>query len=246
MGRLKKQLIYGSIFLLFIGLFLFLIIPRPKPTCFDKKQNQGEEGVDCGGPCPLSCEVRNLQPIKTEFLKIIFYPDNSISLLGEVINPNKDWGLNEVPATFLIYDITGRLQNKVTIDKISVLPKEVRYVVALNLQKPTNYKIGKITLQVDYNEFKWLKIDSEKIDLSFTNTKIDNKTLSGVIINENDKPISDVEMIIRFFDENGETIGVTKSFIDYILPLSEKNVTLTLPTENFVSFQASFHYLKLK
>jgi len=26
--------------------------PEPEPTCFDGIQNQGEEGIDCGGPCP--------------------------------------------------------------------------------------------------------------------------------------------------------------------------------------------------
>ena len=25
-------------------------------TCTDKIQNQGEEGIDCGGPCPYACE----------------------------------------------------------------------------------------------------------------------------------------------------------------------------------------------
>ena len=26
--------------------------PNPTPTCFDNVQNQGETGIDCGGPCP--------------------------------------------------------------------------------------------------------------------------------------------------------------------------------------------------
>ena len=30
----------------------------PCPTCSDMVQNQGEEGVDCGGSCPLICPVR--------------------------------------------------------------------------------------------------------------------------------------------------------------------------------------------
>jgi len=29
----------------------------PCPSCDDKKQNQGEEGVDCGGPCSRSCST---------------------------------------------------------------------------------------------------------------------------------------------------------------------------------------------
>lgn len=29
--------------------------PSPTGSCFDLVQNQGEEGVDCGGPCPRTC-----------------------------------------------------------------------------------------------------------------------------------------------------------------------------------------------
>ncbi len=33
-------------------------------TCTDKKQNQGEQGVDCGGPCPFSCPAETGIKIK--------------------------------------------------------------------------------------------------------------------------------------------------------------------------------------
>jgi hypothetical protein len=31
---------------------------KPCPTCYDGIQNQGEEDIDCGGPCYLECEVK--------------------------------------------------------------------------------------------------------------------------------------------------------------------------------------------
>jgi len=33
----------------------FIDIYNAPPTCDDGSQNQGEEGVDCGGPCPVAC-----------------------------------------------------------------------------------------------------------------------------------------------------------------------------------------------
>ncbi|MEZ4738205.1 MAG: lamin tail domain-containing protein [Flavobacteriales bacterium] len=35
--------------------------PPPTPTCSDGIQNGDEEGIDCGGSCPLSCEAAALQ-----------------------------------------------------------------------------------------------------------------------------------------------------------------------------------------
>lgn len=48
----------------------------PLPTCFDGIQNQGETGIDCGGPCPTECDpsvacgtgfVINGQPVNCDF-----------------------------------------------------------------------------------------------------------------------------------------------------------------------------------
>ncbi|MFH1332316.1 MAG: MopE-related protein [archaeon] len=40
----------------------------PTPTCFDKTKNQGEEGVDCGGPCPACQELCGYGEITSECL----------------------------------------------------------------------------------------------------------------------------------------------------------------------------------
>ena len=34
----------------------FQVKPAPAPTCDDGVKNQGEERIDCGGPCP-ACPV---------------------------------------------------------------------------------------------------------------------------------------------------------------------------------------------
>ena len=42
-------------------------------TCFDKKQNQGEQGVDCGGPCAKSCDENLLGIHELKEKAINFY-----------------------------------------------------------------------------------------------------------------------------------------------------------------------------
>ena len=32
--------------------------PKPTATCYDGIQNQGEEGIDCGGPCAPCAKER--------------------------------------------------------------------------------------------------------------------------------------------------------------------------------------------
>ena len=51
-------IIIGAVFLIFVYESLF----TAPPTCFDKKQNGNEIGVDCGGSCSLVCPSATRAP----------------------------------------------------------------------------------------------------------------------------------------------------------------------------------------
>jgi hypothetical protein len=245
--RLRRQIIYlGSIFALLFLVFFFFYKASQKPSCFDGKQNQGEEGVDCGGPCPLDCEVKNLLLPKTNVLPPIIY-SRTIDLIGLVENPNNKWALNDALATFYIYDKLARLKNKVTVGKIAILPREVRYVVAVSLSKP-NYDIGKIELKLDYGLNNWQKSKIEKMPLEVVNQKIeyDKNVFSGSISNPTKEHFRNIEIIVRFYDEGRKLVGVTYGRIDLIPPKESVPFALTLPpVENIYDAETSIHFLSL-
>ena len=59
----KKQLTYFSVFLIIIiGVAVGFYLNITVPSCTDKKQNQDEKGVDCGGQCSKEClgEIKDL------------------------------------------------------------------------------------------------------------------------------------------------------------------------------------------
>ena len=51
------------------------------PSCFDGVQNQGELGVDCGGPCPACMDVEVPKPIKSSN-KVLFWILGSIAFMS--------------------------------------------------------------------------------------------------------------------------------------------------------------------
>ncbi len=57
------------------------------PTCTDKIKDQGEEGLDCGGPCPLVCPPKPpiLERIKAGYILIILIVLLLIGVLLQVI-----------------------------------------------------------------------------------------------------------------------------------------------------------------
>jgi hypothetical protein len=57
-------------------------LPAPEPTCFDQVQNQGEEDIDCGGPC-IPCTVEEAS--KSKSFWIIFGTIMLMVVLGLVV-----------------------------------------------------------------------------------------------------------------------------------------------------------------
>ncbi|MCH7883382.1 hypothetical protein IIA95_03125 [Patescibacteria group bacterium] len=51
--RARRQLFYiGILGAIILGVLIYAGVRLiPETTCFDNKRNQGEEGIDCGGPC---------------------------------------------------------------------------------------------------------------------------------------------------------------------------------------------------
>ncbi|MEK7187657.1 MAG: hypothetical protein AAB691_02305 [Patescibacteria group bacterium] len=136
--RTTKQIVFGSIYsALVLGLivwFYFLVV-KPAPTCFDKKQNQNEEGVDCGGSCAQICLPANLEEISLVDDVSVFSPTkDKVTLLARLKNPNVSHG------AIVSYSITIFDEKDQKIERVSetavLYPSQVRYVIVPALDLP--------------------------------------------------------------------------------------------------------------
>lgn len=59
---------------------------RKTPTCTDNTKNQGEAGIDCGGPCSLICELKEAE-FQVKETQIFSAGDKRSTLFTEVTNP---------------------------------------------------------------------------------------------------------------------------------------------------------------
>lgn len=155
--RLKKQVIIAGVFFLLLvsffssGYFLFF---QRNPTCFDKVQNQGEESVDCGGPC-VSCEELNLKNPEIKWAKIFKVESGLYDVGALVSNVNINYGSGTVPYVFTVYGLNG----KVLAEKRGngfILPREEKYILEPGL------RIAEIPRSVvlEFGKTKWQKFDN--------------------------------------------------------------------------------------
>ncbi len=223
--RLKKQLIYGFIFLILLAIFItgLIFIFKPKPTCFDNKQNQGETGIDCGGPC-LPCELVNLNLI-IEKPKLIIYSDNTLDIVAKIKNPSEKYGLKKFSYKFIIRgdgvfaEIPG---------ESFIFPLETKYLLVVNKKVP-NFEIKSIDLNIDFNKNDWVETEKKETKVEMLNYQIDQNKLQVEIINNDSLPYSNIEINFLLLDIFENIIATAKTKVDYLEPLERRMITLNLP-----------------
>jgi len=229
-SRFLKQLIYGTFYLaiLFgIGYLIYTGALRGPASCFDNRQNQGETGIDCGGPC-LDCGLKNLEPIRVSPVSI-FDIGGRLSVLFELRNPNVRFGANEFAYTIEFYGPSNTLVSSLTRNSF-IYPGEIKYIVEAGLEIDPS---GVRRAEVELANFSWKS--REEFSLPRTQvrdlkTEIDregNKAeISGVIVNQNSFRLSRVVVSAIIFNSAGARIGVSKTLAEDTAPFEEKTFTI--------------------
>ena len=99
----KKQLTFFLVFLIIIGAAVGFWLKIATPSCTDGKQNQGEKGADCGGPCAKEClgEIKDLAVLWSKPLKVAGSNYDAVAL---VENRNLFLSAKSVKYQFKFYD----------------------------------------------------------------------------------------------------------------------------------------------
>ncbi|MCR4275595.1 MAG: peptidoglycan-binding protein [Candidatus Wolfebacteria bacterium] len=126
--RIIKQFIYGGFFLAIIFLIGFGIywIFSSKASCFDNKQNQSEEGIDCGGPC-VSCGIKYPKSLNASWVKTLPAGENKIIAVSGIENPNVEVG-SEFSYTINIFSKDGAVLKTLNNDSF-IYAGEKKYLV---------------------------------------------------------------------------------------------------------------------
>ena len=228
----KRKTLY---FLLFFAAMLFLIavpsflIIYEKPSCFDSKQNQGEGGIDCGGPCAKLCRVSALAPsvLWTRALQVSPGVYNVVAL---VENPNLDLMAKDVSYLFRVYDSNNLLiyERKGTI---SVPPGGILPVFegAISTAKRV---ANRATFEFTEEPF-WRPFSGKRPDVRVSDINLLNKDgeapprLSAVIDNRSNRSIPSFNVVAILTGVSGNAIAASRTIIDEVQAESKTPVTFT-------------------
>jgi len=228
--RQKRQLIY---FLIFASIILAVVggivwYFYPKPTCFDGKQNGGEEGIDCGGPCtPCLGEVKDLSILWVRFFK---NKEGVYDVAALVENSNPFGGIPSIGYTFTLYDAANLLIAS-REGKTFINPGLGEKMVIFETNIPTGSRVP-VRADLKFDQQNWKYIKREKSILSvvkkdFVNTPFPR--LSAEIQNNSLFDVRDVLVAAVLYDDSDNAIGVSSTKIDLIKTESSQLANFSWP-----------------
>ena len=228
----RRQLVYGTVFVSVLTAILVVsILPffKDEPTCFDGIQNQGETAPDKGGPCLLQDE-RLMQPLKVLWARSFPVRDNTAAAVAYVENVNPNAGVEMITYQFKLYTSDNFLIAE-KFGRTPILPGMITPVIEPNLNT------GKHKVAFTFFQFVddpvWIKMKNPTEGLEIQNVRIQNASstpeISAEIVNKNVMPKRKIVLTAVVFDDVGNAIGASRTFINKIGGNSTAEVVFTWP-----------------
>jgi hypothetical protein len=228
----RKFIIIFILFILFgtpTGIYVYKKLQKPD-SCFDGMKNQNERGVDCGGICKIACFENVKQDPDIQWSRAYYVAPGIYNLVAYIQNPNIDYISKPTKYIFKVYDeknvlittregIIGIPTSKIfpifepTISTNNAIPR----IVTFEFTEP-------VTLIEYFGNKPELEVVEQKLSRQDTSPKLDVK-----IVNKTLNTYKNVEVIAIMYDEEGNGVLSSRTFIDSIGDKGEVDVVFTWP-----------------
>jgi len=233
----KRQLVYLAIvagfFVLLFSYPLFSFLSRA-PSCTDGVENQGELGVDCGGPCSAGpCSA--LCPFQVSDLIVLWarvFPvgDGTHNAVVFIENPNINAGVKNISYSFKLYD----KDNVLVVERKGetfINPKERFTIFEGGILAGERIPVRAFFEFVE--EPQWVKANEPKPTLLIRNTEFLDSDIKPKIkaelISEIITPLEDIIIVALLFDEKNNVLAVSKTEVDLLPASSLKMISFIFP-----------------
>ena len=230
--RRKTTYVVSILFIFVIVLAIILFSTFNKaPSCSDGTQNQGELGIDCGGPCVNLCRAQFSDPVVIwgpRWSKVL--SSGMYNFLTYIQNPNIGVGAYNAQYNFKVYDKNNILLYQKT--GTTYLPPNNNFVIfedniSLNDKVPARTEFKFIGNPV------WQKIENQESNITAVSKNLTNEDTKPKLFvtmrNSTLNPISDIEEVAILYDINGNAIAFSKTKIDSIDADGTADIVFTWP-----------------
>jgi hypothetical protein len=213
----RRQLLYyavGVVILAVLAWIIWATFFTAAPSCFDGKQDGGEQGVDCGGPCSLVCGNLAHDPT-VSWARAFQTGSTTYTAAAYIQNNNLGAGAKNVAYSFQLFDANNALvveQDGVTdLPPVNVIP-----IVVPNINVG-NRTVTHVQFAFSQNPpAVWNRVLAGLIPtLAITqqNLSVDGSRLSATLTNNTLQDANNITLTAILFDAQGVARAASKSLI---------------------------------
>jgi Mg-chelatase subunit ChlD len=199
------------------------------PTCFDRKHNGDETGVDCGGSCALLCSSEALDPIIL-WQRVFKVSTGVYNVVSYIENPNVTSESQKASYVFSLFDAKGSLLLK--REGLTLIPANQRFAIFEgNIVLPTGIPTKAV---FEFTQpLVWQKIKSEPAKILVEEGRLSKADstprVDAFLSNQSLIDARNVRAVVIVSDEKGNALGASQTFVERIPKSSEVPIVFTWP-----------------
>ncbi|MBI3627264.1 MAG: hypothetical protein HY220_00735 [Candidatus Sungbacteria bacterium] len=231
--RTARQLTVIFIAVLVVGGILFFLTYgyfHQPASCTDNKKNQGEEEVDCGGPCE-PCAFKHQKPAEVFFARVLPLRPGNYDVVAEIQNPNDHLAANPLAYRVHVFDDHG-VEIATRENLTFAYPSDKIYIVESNFL--TERKPVHASLEVIDQATLWTFTNDLRPEFQIGNktyvVSADNEVkVTADVMSRADFGFNQVEIRVALLDNAGNVVGAAKTILDHVSPRQSRRVEFTWP-----------------
>ena len=225
------------VFIVIVFSIVGYFVIKPNPTCEDEIQNQGEEKIDCGGPCNACPTIIKLEKLKLVSTEWAYDIDNKYDLVFKLHNPNSDFGAAGFRYRAII---EGQAEDifETNWGEGFILPGEKKFLFLTGVRLEN--KPEKISFEVLPESVEWKKFEDYKEPrLVITNDsyaelsggKVNFSQAKGTLVNKSSIDFEEIVVKVLLRDENGKLLAINHQVMNTIRSNEYRDYVINFPHE---------------
>lgn len=233
--RTRRQLAVLGVIALVIGGIGFFIFRAGllDPSCQDNRQNQGEEAVDCGGPC-VSCALREQKPVEIFWTRFVQIRGNTYDVAAEIRNPNVKLAAVAFDYEFKLFDTAG-VAVASRRGRAFLYPSETAHLIEIGLL--SGRTIARASLGI--GEVQWQLSDAVGPDVIAGSKEYGVEgdpgmlvsAVKAIVANRGITDVRDITVSALVFDQNGNLLGAHRTLVNELAAGLSKPMSFVWPSQ---------------
>lgn len=230
----RRKLTYVLLIIIIVGGTVFLAIRNAvnvEPTCYDKKRNGDEVGVDCGGSCAFYCPSE-LPPPKVLWTRVFKVTPSVAHAVAYIEHSSPSAAARFVQYQFKVYDDKNTLLAERT-GSTFIGPMGKTAIVETLI--PVGNVEPSLTRFSFVSDVPWEKIPQTfssiviKTDRNYLERYSGGTRLTATLENTSRYEFSKVDVVAMLYDRNGNVITSSKVLVPELEAESSKTIYFTWP-----------------